>query len=380
MFGNRSYLGFATGAVLLVQFIYLLFFPGKIDIKINYDNQILSLSTSAKTVEGALKEADITLSDRDQVDLPLKTPLEKDAVINIKSAKPVFLVVDGNVIKTFTCKENIKELLKDLSIEIHPEDTIKPSPDTALKKEDYNYILIKRAREVTIKIGNKDSETLRTTRKFVYQVLQDAGIALNSEDRVCPSPNCPVVKGTKIEITRVEHEFFDENEVIPYKIYYEEDTSLPEGQTEVVQEGKNGLAKNIIRTYYKNGLVTSEGVVDREVLYEPVDEIILIGTDSHPAANYVLTMEATAYYPGADCCAPSDDGITATGLVAGYGIIAVDPDVIPLGTRVYVDGYGYAVAGDVGGDINGNRIDLCYDTLQEAINYGRKTTKVYILD
>lgn len=91
-------------------------------------------------------------------------------------------------------------------------------------------------------------------------------------------------------------------------------------------------------------------------------------------------LTATAYSPDPRDCWPYKDGITAIGLKAGYGVVAVDPRVISLGTRVYVEGYGFAVAADLGGAIRGRKIDLCFDTHQEAKEYGRRPVKVYLLD
>jgi 3D (Asp-Asp-Asp) domain-containing protein len=73
------------------------------------------------------------------------------------------------------------------------------------------------------------------------------------------------------------------------------------------------------------------------------------------------------------------DHITATGVHAGYGVVAVDHDVIPLGSRLYIEGYGYALAGDTGSRIKGLRIDLGYDTKRQAIQFGRRPVRVYIV-
>lgn len=89
-----------------------------------------------------------------------------------------------------------------------------------------------------------------------------------------------------------------------------------------------------------------------------------------------ISMEASAYLPTDG----NGAGITATGAVARRGIVAVDPDVIPLGTRVYIPGYGTAVAADTGGAIRGNKIDLCMESYGEAINFGRRSVEVYILN
>jgi 3D (Asp-Asp-Asp) domain-containing protein len=93
-----------------------------------------------------------------------------------------------------------------------------------------------------------------------------------------------------------------------------------------------------------------------------------------------LVVEATAYYPGPNNYGGGVGSRTAIGMVAQRGIIAVDPSVIPLGTKLFIDGYGYGVAGDTGGAIQGLRVDLCYNTYDEAMRYGRQRgIKVYLL-
>ena len=93
-------------------------------------------------------------------------------------------------------------------------------------------------------------------------------------------------------------------------------------------------------------------------------------------------LEASAYYPGPECCYPDDDGLTATGAKAGKGCIAIDPKNGPLklGQKVFVEGYGYGICNDVGGAIKGWKIDLCFDTLEEAKKWGRKLVKVFIVE
>ena len=94
---------------------------------------------------------------------------------------------------------------------------------------------------------------------------------------------------------------------------------------------------------------------------------------------YLLT--ATAYYPGPECTYPYDDGFTATGDVAGKGSIAIDPKgPLKMGQRVYVEGYGEGVCNDVGSAIKGWKIDVCFDTYEEAVEWGIQLVKVYILE
>lgn len=104
--------------------------------------------------------------------------------------------------------------------------------------------------------------------------------------------------------------------------------------------------------------------------------------DQHlPPRRYkeIRTMTATAYEPGPQSCGRFASGCTAGGYQAGYGVVAVDTDVIPMGTRLFIQGYGYAVAGDRGSAIHGNRIDLGFRTVDECLKWGRRKVKVYVL-
>ena len=113
-----------------------------------------------------------------------------------------------------------------------------------------------------------------------------------------------------------------------------------------------------------------------EIVEEPVRENIV--ETSYGAINYsnVMSMEATAYLPTDG----SGAGITATGVRATYGVVAVDPRVIPLGTKVYIPGYGVALAADTGGAIKGYKIDLCMESYGECMRFGRRNVTVYVLE
>jgi 3D (Asp-Asp-Asp) domain-containing protein len=94
-----------------------------------------------------------------------------------------------------------------------------------------------------------------------------------------------------------------------------------------------------------------------------------------PTGN-VMIMVASGYSPEE----PGLDDHTASGMKAQHGVVAVDPRVIPLGTRLNVEGYGNCIAGDTGSAIKGNRIDLCFNTLEECNAYGMRKVRVEILD
>ena len=95
-----------------------------------------------------------------------------------------------------------------------------------------------------------------------------------------------------------------------------------------------------------------------------------------PRYRAAYTMYASAYLPGDG----GGSGVTATGMVARRGVVAVDPDIIPLGSRLYIPGYGEAIAADTGGAIVGDTIDLCMESYDEAIEFGRRSVEVYVID
>jgi 3D (Asp-Asp-Asp) domain-containing protein len=142
--------------------------------------------------------------------------------------------------------------------------------------------------------------------------------------------------------------------------------------------------------YTKTDGTLRKRVLQTRVLRKPQTRVIAEGVGTYAAiaefarhglektsyiASSALNMVATAYTAGCGGCT----GYTASGYRAGHGIVAVDPRVIPLGTKLYIPGYGFAIAGDTGGAIIGNRIDLGFDSLSDALQFGRRTVKVYTL-
>ncbi len=127
---------------------------------------------------------------------------------------------------------------------------------------------------------------------------------------------------------------------------------------------------NALKRFQRTKGVEATGELDSRTLQ------LLSAAQGFPT-NYrrTLTMSASAY----SAEDPGNTAYTARGNLLRRGYVSVDPDVIPLGTKLYIEGYGYAVADDTGGAIVGNRIDLAMDSHGEAINFGRRTVKVYVL-
>jgi len=161
--------------------------------------------------------------------------------------------------------------------------------------------------------------------------------------------------------------------------------SVGAGRLVKASSGKVGLVKRTYRLITKgNKTIGKELVKEQRVEAEPI--VFYIGRAGWQTSrsgferHKVLTMNASAYDPGPGSCGKfARFGRTKMGVKAKFGVAAVDPRVIPLGSLLYVEGYGLAYACDIGGAVKGRKIDLCYPTRSEALRYGRKNIQVHLL-
>ena len=236
------------------------------------------------------------------------------------------------------------------------------------------------ATKVVIRVDGQTWEWV-SSQPTVGGALKEAGIVLNAKDRVQPGLNVKLGPGMHIGIQRIEEKVIYKKETVPFKTVAKFNPKIA-GQV-VVQQGQQG-EKEIQYLYsYCDGVKVAEKVIGATVTKKPVTRIVSV---SHPTmlasrgGQYIrhMRMHASAYTPFR--CGGSANGHCAMGFLAGKGVVAVDPRIIPLGTKLYVEGYGEALAADTGGAIKGSRIDLCYDTYAEAIRFGRRTVTVWILE
>lgn len=287
-----------------------------------------------------------------------------------------------------------------------------PSPTLALPQ-----ISVPATRELRLKIIVSGKILDRTVElpegATVMQAIQAFDLPFNELDRVYPKPDVKVYNGLKIRITRVRTETRTRTAALAPDVRYRPTPALRPGQTKVESAGQSGLVEVSERIWFKDGTVTLRENLGKETVRAAEDKVIAVGARPYYmpgkipyhrryASAYALasragsprdrqvsyetksyrrvrsiTLTATGYSPH-----PSENGgytVTATGLPISHGAAAVDPRVIPLGTKLYVEGYGYAFASDVGGAIKGNRIDLAYDSYRVANSKGRKKVRVWIL-
>jgi 3D (Asp-Asp-Asp) domain-containing protein len=241
--------------------------------------------------------------------------------------------------------------------------------------------------KIILYTGDQGREVL-TRAKTVGQALEEQKIILNPRDVVVPPLGFPVTNGMELDVGILERRVKEIEKNQPFETQTDYTDSLNVGEIIEIQPGKDGRVKLETEDYFLNGEEAFEKVLKTTVLKPVKNAKVLEGTAQktkmYPLSRRMrvaktLTLEATAYYPGPENNWPYSTGSTASGMKAGYGIAAVDPKRIKLKTPLYIEGYGYALAGDTGSAIKGDRIDLCYDTYDEAQQFGRKKVKVYLL-
>jgi len=169
---------------------------------------------------------------------------------------------------------------------------------------------------------------------------------------------------------------------IPYETVYEVSRTVGPGRLVTARKGQNGEVRRTYSVDIRNGKVVTRRLLatDRR---DPISALIYLGragfapSRGNFSRHRVLTMHASAYEPSAGRARPTFR--TATGRRAEFGVVAVDPRVIPLNSIVFVEGYGMAIAADKGSAIKGNRIDVCLPTRSAAMKFGRRAVKVHIL-
>jgi len=312
-------------------------------------------------------------------------------IFNMK--KVISVIVDGKSIKVITLKSNLNQILKTNDIALGSKDQITVSLDSEVKDGDKIYI--KKAVNVKVKVDGKELN-IQTAENTVGEMLKAENIVLNAEDKITPLKSDSLISGLQVQITRVNTDILQETKAIDFATEIKNSDELDKGVKKVIQTGKVGQKVITSSVVFENGKEISRNLLSEKLKSQPVKQIVALGTVSvytpsrggNIRYTKSLKVRATAYNADFDSTgkSPGDPGygITSTGARAkrnadGYSTIAVDPRVIPLGTKLWVDGYGYAIAEDVGGAIKGNHIDLYFDSSSEMWDWGSRSVNVYIL-
>ncbi len=303
-------------------------------------------------------------------------------------------VVAGDVSRVvLTLDDNPHRALSSAGVSLNEGDEV-------LAMDEGDVLRVNRAFDVQV-TADGITTILRMTGGTVADALERADVTLGEFDKLSLEAGKTVYAGMEIQVDRVEYEEYTETQPVDYTSTVQYTGSLARGKTQVKQAGKAGIKTLTYRKCMENGEEVGTELVGEEITTEPVQEIILKGTATHlpvSAVPYELELDSKgqpvnykAVYSGSATAYTNDRGLagnyTASGRKAGVGVVAVNPNIIPYGTELYIvsaDGswvYGYAVAGDTGGALMSGHciVDLFFDTWEECSQFGRRNMNVYII-
>ena len=383
---------------LATFFAYTAYASGEKTLTLIKNGNEHTITTRANTVEELLKEQNINVDKQHDVIHPgLDKDLEDNMTVEWDESHQVTLSQDGKEKTIWTTADTVKELFDQQGIKINEHDDVEPSVEANIT--DAMSISVNNAHQITLFDGKKQQKiwsTEKTVGKFIDTLIKQNKISKLSEyDKLLPKDRNQVLEKTDtVKIIRVTKETVTEPEVIDYETVKQYDSSLEKGKTKVFQSGQEGKAEKtyeVTTTTDEKGSTKKKSLVKSKVISEPKKKIIAVGTkvvqynttssrSLSSSSEKVLYMKSTAFTASCKGC----NGITSLGINLkthpNSKIIAVDPSVIPLGTKVWVEGYGYAIAGDTGGGIHGNKIDVFFPSKSQAYSWGVRTVKVKILN
>ncbi|MCL6453154.1 MAG: G5 domain-containing protein [Alicyclobacillus sp.] len=286
-------------------------------------------------------------------------------------------VYDGGqrqVIGGFAAK-NLGQFLADHGVQVTSQDRV--SPPLTSRVASGMTVRIEHPKQVTLVTGLA-KQRFQTFAPTVKDFLEQQGIPTGDTQAVSEPLSAPLTDGEELDIVEETSRTSVQTRTIQFQTIRRSTDALYRGQQRVVTRGVEGLQRIRTTEVLRNGKLVRR-TVTRTTVRQPQDRVIEVGTRPHSyglSARSIgslvierqLTVLATAYPAG---------GRTASGTPAQPGEIAVDPTVIPLGTKWYIPGIGIVRAEDTGSAIRGNRIDICMATLGQADSWGLRTVTIY---
>ena len=289
----------------------------------------------------------------------------------------------------WTTADTVKELIQQENLDVTQHDKIEPALDTKLETD--LSLTIDKAFQLTLNVDNKNQQVW-TTSTTVADFLKEQNVTLNELDKVEPALTKEVDQEGAITVTRIEKVTDVVEEPIAFDVVKQSDNSIEKGKQKVIDSGKEGKREKHYEVVKENGKEVSRKLLKTETVEESKNRVVALGTKpaqtvstasvsrNNDSVKKEFYVNSTAYTAHCSGCS----GTTATGVNLranpGAKVIAVDPSVIPLGTKVHVEGYGYAVAADTGSAIKGNKIDVFLPSKSAAYRWGSKQVKIKVLE
>lgn len=355
----------------------------KKSVSLTLNDNKKEIKTHAETVHELLGELKINYKKQDYLSPSVNAKVKDNMQIVWKPAYMVILTLNGEEKKVWTTAKTVKEFFAKSEIAVKEQDQLSVPLKTKIKQG--LKINLDTAFQVVVNDGGEE-RTVWSTSTTVADFLEQQGIKLNELDRVEPGLDQMIGENVPVNIVRVEKVTDVVEGPLEFATVTQKDSNLESGKQQVVQEGKIGKVQKTYEVILENGQEVSKTLISENVMEKATDKIVAVGTKEMTQlvsrgteTGKEFYVSSTAYTASCNGCS----GKTAIGIDLhanpGAKIIAVDPSVIPLGTKVYVEGYGYAVAADTGTRIKGNKIDVFFASQSDAYRWGQRTVKIKIL-
>ncbi|WP_394186975.1 ubiquitin-like domain-containing protein [Metabacillus halosaccharovorans] len=358
-----------------------------VSLTINGKEEIVR--THANTVNDLLKEYEIDIRQEDELSHDTKNKIKDDMKITYKAAKPIKVAMGDERRTIWTTADTVKELIQQEDIDVTEHDRIEPALDTVIKND--LSLTIDKAFQITLNVGEEDKQHVWTTSTTVADFLKNQDVQLNELDKVEPALTDELTEKSNVTVTRIEKVTDVVEEPIAFNVVEKKDDNIEKGVQKVINSGKEGKQEKHYEVTIENGQEVTRKLLKTETVQKSEDRVVALGTKVVQTSTTIASrgndsvskefyVNSTAYTANCNGCS----GTTATGMNLKANpnakVIAVDPSVIPLGTKVYVEGYGYAVAADTGSAIKGNKIDVFLSSKSAAYRWGSKRVKIKILE
>ena len=326
-------------------------------------------------------------------DMLVSRSISTDMSFEVLKAYTVTVDNGGKAQTVMIAKGTVADVLEKANITLDKNQIVVPSAETEITHD--TTVSICRTKKIRVTADGKTQKVLVPEGNIVDS-LNKAGYSISDDDILNVSRDSKVKNNMRIKIQRVTYGQETKTEKISYKSVRKNSDNIELGKTKISVKGKNGEKLVTKKIKYVDGKKVSEKVTQTQTTKEPVDEVILVGTKGISsngkagtftdmngnaiAYSRVITGSGTAY------TAPAG-ARTVTGVLAYKGGVAVNPNVIPYGSKLYIastDGslvYGYATAVDTGGALmDGSAVvDCFYNTYDECANFGRRDVNVYVV-
>ena len=308
------------------------------------DGKEIAVRTHAESVGAVLRDRGIALEAHDRVFPPLEAGLEEGLQVRIVRARPVAVELNGVVRRVWTTGRTVDDLIGEMGLDA---EVVSPGPSALLA--DAETVALREGKEIGVLVDGAERRFI-TQATTVGALLEDAGVALDSDDEVTPALDAPLDGAAAIEVTRVQTDVSVDERSLPFTTVRRDDPSLLRGRVQTVQEGRPGLERIEYRVTMKNGEVVDREVVSRTVVRRPLNRILAVGTKVTATSSGVASWFSAAPGTCAHRSLPMGTQVSVTNTANGRSVICRVADRGPF--------------------VDGRVIDLSYDAFSQIANPG----------